>query len=246
MPVAVNNFTVIESVYGRFVVNRHCAYQAEALIKTGLPHIESELRMILAIAGSLPEGALAVDAGANIGLVAIPLALALRAVGGSVLAFEAQRMMFYAMCGAAALNDLENLQAFHLAVGARAGRIKVPPLDYGSAQDFGMLSLVGGDPSGAGEEIAVTAIDSMPLPRLDFLKIDVEGMEIEVLEGAAASLRAHRPWCWVEYWKVGIGPVKDSFKGLPYRFFQMDQLNLLCAPTERLAAGRLSIDAPEV
>lgn len=185
MPGAVNNFTVIESVYGRFVVNRHCAFQADALIKTGLPHIESELRMILAIAGTLPEG-------------------------------------------------------------ARAGRAKVPPLDYGSAQDFGLLSLVGSDPSGAGEEIGVTAIDSMPLPRLDFLKIDVEGMEIEVLEGAAASLRAHRPWCWVEYWKVGTGPIKDAFKGLPYRFYQVDQLNLLCAPTERLAAAKLSIDAPEV
>jgi len=246
MAVAVNNFTVIESVYGRFVVNRHCAFQADALIKTGLPHIESELRMILAIAGTLPEGAVAVDAGANIGLVAIPLAQSLRNLGGIVLAFEAQRMMFYALCGAAALNDLENLQAFHLAVGARAGRIKVPPLDYGSAQDFGLLSLVGSDPAGAGEEIAVTMIDAMPLPQLDFLKIDVEGMEIEVLQGAAASLRKHRPWCWVEYWKVGTGPIKDAFKGLPYKFFQVDPLNLLCAPTERLAEAKLNIHAPEV
>jgi hypothetical protein len=39
----VNNFAVLESVYGRFVVNRHCAYQAETLIKTGYPHIEPEL-----------------------------------------------------------------------------------------------------------------------------------------------------------------------------------------------------------
>jgi hypothetical protein len=35
----VNNFTVIESEFGRFIVNRHCAHQAESLIKTGRPHI---------------------------------------------------------------------------------------------------------------------------------------------------------------------------------------------------------------
>jgi hypothetical protein len=43
----VNNFTVIESVYGRFVVNRHCQFHAEYLIKTGRPHIQSELNKIL-------------------------------------------------------------------------------------------------------------------------------------------------------------------------------------------------------
>ena len=35
----VNNFTVFESVYGRFVVNRHCDFQADVLAKTGrAPH----------------------------------------------------------------------------------------------------------------------------------------------------------------------------------------------------------------
>ena len=38
----VNNFTVIESRYGKFIVNRHCAHQAEYLIKTGRPHIQDE------------------------------------------------------------------------------------------------------------------------------------------------------------------------------------------------------------
>ena len=64
---AVNHFTVIESVYGRFIVNRHCTFQAEHLIKTGLPHIESELRNILAIVETLPAKSVVVDAGANIG-----------------------------------------------------------------------------------------------------------------------------------------------------------------------------------
>ena len=70
----VNNFTVLESIYGRFVVNRRDKFQAEALVRTGRPHIQDELEIILTIADTLPNGAFAVDAGANVGLVAIPLA----------------------------------------------------------------------------------------------------------------------------------------------------------------------------
>ena len=77
----VNNFTVIESVYGKFVVNRHCTYQAEALIKTGRPHIENELRKILIIVDSLPRECIAVDAGAKIGLLSIPIARSLKGRG---------------------------------------------------------------------------------------------------------------------------------------------------------------------
>ena len=43
----VNNFTAMDSIYGKFFVNRHCSYQADALIKTGIPHIQEELDKIL-------------------------------------------------------------------------------------------------------------------------------------------------------------------------------------------------------
>jgi hypothetical protein len=88
----VNNFTVLESVYGKFVVNRHCAYQADVLVKTGYPHIEAELAKILAIVRSLPDGSVVVDAGANIGRVSIPIAREIKAKRGIVHAFEVQRM----------------------------------------------------------------------------------------------------------------------------------------------------------
>src|ERR1700749_1248501 len=105
----INNFVVVDSEYGKFVVNRHCAYQAESLIKTGRPHIDDELQKILTLVRQLPDGCLMVDAGANIGLVSIPVAQLIASRGGLVHAFEPQRLMSYALAGAAALNDLENL-----------------------------------------------------------------------------------------------------------------------------------------
>lgn len=242
----VQNFTVIESAYGRFIVNRHCDFQAEALIKTGRPHIEAELQKMFEVINTLPNECVVVDGGANIGLVAVPLARAISAKRGTVYAFEPQRMLFCALSGAAALNDLQNLHTFNQALGAKSGIIQVPILDYGRKQDFGLLSLAGTGADLPSEPVLLRPLDELGLKCLDFLKIDVEGMEIEVLEGGRALIKEHLPWCWVEYWKVDIARIKAQFSGLPYKFYTVDRLNLLCAPHERLAAASLIVNAPEV
>jgi FkbM family methyltransferase len=186
--VTINNFVVVESEYGKFIVNRHCAYQAESLIKTGRPHIQDELNSILTVIGQLPENCIVVDAGANIGLVSVPIAQAVLARGGIVHAFEVQRLMLYALCGSAALNDLENLIVHNQALGSAIGMLGAAKPDYGKPQDFGLFSLM--DQSTAlPDRVEMVNIDSLGLPRLDFLKIDVEGMEIEVLKGAQTSIR---------------------------------------------------------
>jgi FkbM family methyltransferase len=240
----VNNFTVIESEFGRFIVNRHCAYQAESLIKTGRPHIWDELNKILAFVNRLPDNCVIVDAGANIGLVAVPVAQAVLGRGGVVHAFEVQRMMFYALCGSAALNDLENLIVHNRALGSTNGTMGAGKPDYGKPQDFGTFSLV--EQTGPQlEQIDVVTVDSLGLPRLDFLKVDVEGMEIEVLKGARTSIERHLPWSWIEYWKVSIDDIKAQFAGLGYKFYIMDNLNMLCAPVEKLAELNIAIAARE-
>jgi len=215
------------------------------LIKTGRPHIQNELNKILSIIKDLPDGSVTVDAGANIGLVAIPIASFVRQSNGMVYAFEAQRMMSYALCGSAALNDLENLLIYNQALGATAGTLSAEKPDYAKAQDFGLFSLV--DQSSAQpDSIEVTTIDSLQLPRLDFLKIDVEGMEIDVLKGGQETLTSYQPWCWIEYWKNDIEDIKAQFSDLEYKFYIMDQLNMLCVPVTRLADSSLTIQAEEI
>jgi FkbM family methyltransferase len=241
MANAINNFTVLESVYGKLIVNRHCAYQADALIKTGYPHIEPELEKILAVVRSLPDGCVVVDAGANIGLVSIPIAQAIKSKGGVVHAFEVQRMLFYALCGSAAMNDLDNLFVHHKGLGASAANVNACQPNYRMPQDFGLYSLVDPVSDGHQEHVAIVAIDSLALNRLDFLKIDVEGMESDVLRGAQDAIRVFVPWCWIEYWKVGIDEIKSHFPSDAYTFYAMDALNLLCAPTARLLASGITI-----
>lgn len=236
----VNNFISLDSEYGRFIVNRHCSFQAESLVKTGRPHIQSELDNILAVIKQLPDNCVIVDAGANIGLVSIPIAQAVLPRNGLVYAFEVQRMLFYALCGSAALNDLDNLIVKNLALGSTAGLLHAGKPDYSQAQDFGLFSLVNQAENQA-EQIEVVTIDSLGLPRLDFLKIDVEGMEIDVLKGSRNTIQQHLPWCWIEYWKVDIADIKAQFAGLEYKFYLMDSLNMLCVPISKFDSSTLSI-----
>jgi len=62
-----------------------------------------------------------------------------------------------------------------------------------------------------------------------------------VLKGARETIRAWRPWCWIEYWKVDVNDIKEQFRDLGYEFYPMDQLNLLGVPLERLNGSPLSI-----
>jgi FkbM family methyltransferase len=240
----LSNFTIIESVYGRFIVNRHSSFQAESLIKTGHPHIRDELETILELVEYLPEGCVVVDAGANIGLVTIPFAQAILPRGGVVHAFEVQRMMCYALCGTVALNDLENVVVHHKALGAAVGAIAAGKLDYSQPQDFGQFSLLDKVKVDT-QQVEVVTIDSLGLPRLDFIKIDVEGMEIDVLRGARDSIARYLPWGWIEYWKVDVADIKAQFNPDEYKFYIMDQLNMLCAPAGQLERSGISIEAPE-
>ena len=84
----VNNFTVIESIYGRFVVNRRDKFQGEALVRTGRPHIQDELDVLLGIADTLPNGAFVADAGANVGEFSLMAATAGADVGRVTLAIR--------------------------------------------------------------------------------------------------------------------------------------------------------------
>jgi FkbM family methyltransferase len=61
------------------------------------------------------------------------------------------------------------------------------------AADVGRRSLVAGE--GAGTEVEVVRFDDLPLgiDRLDVVKIDVEGAELDVLEGMSGSIERFRP-----------------------------------------------------
>ncbi|HNB59890.1 MAG TPA: FkbM family methyltransferase, partial [Phycisphaerales bacterium] len=79
--------------------------------------------------------------------------------------------------------------------GAEPGAVVVPTINYNSENNFGGLELGKYE---SGERVPVTTIDRLELPRCHLLKIDVEGMELEVLRGATQTLARLRPLLYLE------------------------------------------------
>jgi FkbM family methyltransferase len=239
--MTVDNFVVLDSVYGKFIVARTCMFQAEALVKTGHTHIESELSNIFAIVDTLPNDAVVIDGGANIGFFTVPVAHRTQNRNTRVISFEPQRQLFQALGGSLALNGYRHVYLHNCGLGAEPGIAQLPAIDYSVAQDFGTVQIT--DKTTVDEDgwmndrvVDITSIDAMDLPRLDFFKLDVEGYEVPALNGAYNTIQKFRPWIWVEYFITGTDPIKQALADLDnYSFFIVDYQNMLCAPKEKLA-----------
>jgi FkbM family methyltransferase len=236
--MTVPNFVVLDSIHGRFIVNRHCAFQAEALVKTGATHIERELANIFALIDTLKEGAVIIDGGANAGFFTIPVANRIRGRGQRIISFEPQLTLFRALSGSLALNDIDFCDLHYAGLGETPGTAQVPDINYSTPQDFGTVQI---SATGSGTPVEVKIIDSLGLDRVDFIKLDVEGYECAALTGGIDMIQKHRPYIWVEFFISGKDPIKAALAEVPdYAFFQVDYQNMLCIPRERLPEIKFS------
>lgn len=176
---------------GYCLYNRNDTYIGKAVEKYG-EFSALEMKALVRLCGS---GDVVIEVGANIGAHTVALARHV-GPGGAVLAFEPQRLVFQALCANVALNSLKNVYCYWAAVGARTGRISVPDLDPEQDANFGGLSL--GRATGGFEVPCMTLDGFLSLPRLKLLKIDVEGMESEVLAGAEQLIARFRPLLYLE------------------------------------------------
>jgi hypothetical protein len=68
--------------------------------------------------------------------------------------------------------------------------------------------------------------------QIDFIKIDVEGMEMKVLKGAAKSILNFRPFMLIEYLKSDRDEIIDWLKTANYKVYSGIGANYLCVPEE--------------
>jgi FkbM family methyltransferase len=140
-------------------------------------------------------GDVIVDAGAHIGVHALPLARHLATHGGGrVIAFEPASDSIAKLRRAAQLNGVE-LTFVHAALDSSAGRFDLfSRASYGPA-DTGVRSRHADGPHV--ETVQSVSFDewaaSAGLERMDMVKLDVEGDEMPALQGMETSLRRLRP-----------------------------------------------------
>jgi FkbM family methyltransferase len=164
----------------------------------------------------LREGDVAVEVGAFNGAHTVFLA---RKVGdsGAVVAFEPQRLGFQMLCASLSLNSLVNVYALHAAAGARSGQVVVAPMDYRKRNNFAGLSI---GMAREGESVPLSAIDVLDLQRCRLIKVSAEGMEVDVLRGAADTIRRHKPILFVDNYQTDRSrPLLEHMLGLGYRLY---------------------------
>lgn len=182
---------VIDGRDGVFLFNRHDMYIGRSLAHYGeFSHLE--MRMLRQLCG---EGDVVLEVGANIGSHTVGLA---KHIGpaGRVLAFEPQRLVFQTLCANVALNSLSQVDCYWAGVGSESGYVTVPELPPEEEENFGGVSLLDGL---AGRHVPCMTLDDFcGAPHIELIKIDVEGMELDVLAGAQQLLHQFRPHLYVE------------------------------------------------
>ena len=238
--------TLLECRYGKMLFLTRDSYIGRSLEVYG-EYSESESTVFRQIVGA---GHVVAEVGANIGAHTVQLAK-LAGATGAVHAFEPQRIIFQLLCANLALNELRNVYAYQMAAGQTPGVLKTLPLDYDAVNNFGGLSLIGAE---RGEDVPVITLDSRALPSLRLLKIDVEGMEANVLLGAQQTIARHRPFLYVEndrkanspqlislieglgydlWWHLAPLHNPQNFRGHGDDIFPgVISINLLCTPKE--------------
>jgi FkbM family methyltransferase len=185
-----NPFVLVEDTrYGRFLVPPTDKYVGQALIQYG-EYSQEELDVVLQLVH--PETRV-IAVGANLGAMVVPIAK--KAI--EVVAFEPQRWVFSLLCANVALNGLVNVRPYWAAVGRERGILNVPLLDPTRENNFGALELETVQHI-QGDQVPVYTLDSMPDMGTGLITIDVEGMELDVLQGGERLIRDCQPVIWFE------------------------------------------------
>jgi len=186
-------YRLVDGRHGRFLANPNDIYIGRAIVEYGeFSEIESTL-----ILQFVPEGGTVIEVGANIGAHTVAIA---RTAGprGRVHAYEPQPVIFQNLCANLALNNLTNVYAYNKGCGAERSRMTIPDINYAVEGNYGGIAIDALPADLSGQAVDIEPLDELDLTRLDLLKIDAEGMETEILQGAAETVAEFTPILYVE------------------------------------------------
>lgn len=137
----------------------------------------------------ITPGSVIIDAGANIGNHTVFLAKFCKAK--EIHAFEPQKTAFSIMNENLKLNNINNVKTYNVVLGRNNGFAEVKKSTPSSVGETRFVSNNNG-------KYEMITIDSLGIEQVGFIKIDVEGSQLEVLNGAQKTLKKYLPVIWIE------------------------------------------------
>jgi len=146
--------------------------------------------------GDAEEGCV-LDIGANLGSYVVPIAKQFPNL--RFFSFEPQRIIYYQLCSNIILNSLDNITAIQLGLSDKQDIVQTTVPDYAAETNIGAFSL---DDEvrenqyecatvGETELMNIVTLDMMGIENIKLIKIDVEGLELNVIKGGLKTLEAN-------------------------------------------------------
>ncbi len=160
---------------------------------------------IMSFAKYIPRGGTVIDAGASLGDHTETYA-ELVGPGGWVWAFEPHPMTFLAL--RENFKGEDNVHCYNMALAAKSGKqpfVLHPNIGASYLADLGDVS------------VDTQMIDNLNFHHLDFVHLDCEGMEVDVISGGANTLHRFKPVMVVEVnhdWLARYGQTETTLKQL--------------------------------
>ena len=200
--------------YGKIFVSDKDIFIGKALICSG-QYCDEEVDIFKQILN--PDDNV-IEVGANIGSLSIPIS---QSIGKGVLySIEPQQYIYNMLCANIAVNNANNINPIKIAVGDVLGNVNLSKVYYEKTTNFGGVEIVDGND---GESVGLVTLDEYfkDLVSLKLIKIDVEGMEINVLNGGKSLINKHRPFIYCENDRADKSKeLMSIFKDLNYSVFE--------------------------
>ena len=214
-------------------------------------HLKKELyeddihQLALKLLINEPSGTV-LDIGANLGTFCVPLARKIPKL--KFHAFEPQRIISYQLCANVVINSLDNVYTYELALSNEDADIELAMPDYSKETNIGAFSVDKEVRKNEYECATVNTTDKIQLVPLDLLtfsdvkliKIDVEGHELEVLQGGLETLKANNyppiifeAWTWKPWYQEKRKALFDYLEGLGYHIQELGENNLAQHPEHK-------------
>jgi FkbM family methyltransferase len=119
---------------------------------------------------------------------------------GNVYSFEPRKEIYAILAENISLNNLKNVTSLNIGLAEKEDVLSLQSLDISQGINFGGLALDSNDGSLITNtyQVRISTIDSLDIKKLDVIKLDVEGMERRVLDGAIKTVLRDRPVIFCE------------------------------------------------
>ena len=169
-----------------------------------------------------------IDIGSNIGTHTINIA---KMFPDTIIhAFEPLDLHYDILNQNIKINNLSNVTTYKKGLSNKKGVMYEPNINFCKPDNFGGFGL---QEQKSNKPVDIITLDSLSIENISFIKCDVEGHELNVLEGAIETIEKNKPTLIVEVWQQNHkfffnSNLYKKLKSMNYKDKQISNMHGVC------------------